>query len=137
MVVRLRLQRFGHRNLPFYRIVVADARAPRDGRFIERVSHIRFCFDLVWLIQFIVIQLGTYNPIPNKDNVKEVTANVERCHYWMSVGAQPSDRVAWLLGKLGVIPEPPQRKSIQSAVPKFMREAVAAPVKVTAAGGKK
>eukprot|EP01033_Poteriospumella_lacustris_P016230 gene16230-11615_t len=101
MVVRLRLQRMGLRNTPFYRIVAADARAPRDGKFLEK--------------------LGTYNPVPNKDNIKEVTANVERIRYWVSVGAQPSDRVSWLLGKLGVLPEAPMRRAVETAVPKSLR----------------
>ena len=58
MPVRIRLQRFGRRNLPFYRIVVADSRAPRDGRFIEK--------------------LGTYNPLPSRDGIKEITAHGDR-----------------------------------------------------------
>lgn len=92
MVVRMRLQRFGRKNLPFYRIVVADAKAPRDGRFIE--------------------YLGSYDPIANKyDKIKEVSANVERVKYWIACGAQPSERVQWLFGRLGILPQPPQRNS--------------------------
>eukprot|EP01039_Chlorochromonas_danica_P004664 gene4664-5110_t len=102
MVVRIRLQRFGVRNHPFYRIVVADSRCPRDGRFIERV--------------------GTYNPIANKDNIKEITANTERIHYWLSCGAQPSERVGWIFGKLGLLPTAPVRQSVESAVPKVLRK---------------
>jgi len=98
MVVRMRLQRFGCRNLPFYRIVVADARAPRDGKFLEN--------------------LGTYNPIPMKDMTKEITANGDRVRYWLSVGAQPSDRVAWLLGKVGLVPPRPLRVSLLKSLPK-------------------
>ncbi len=113
MVVRIRLQRFGCRNRPFFRIVVADSRSPRDGKFIER--------------------LGTYDPIPNKDQIKEITTATDRVKYWLSVGAQPSYRVAWLFGKLGLLPVPPLKQSVQSAIPKFLRvkEAVtAAPAKV-------
>lgn len=103
MVVRIRLQRFGRKHLPFYRIVVADSRAPRDGRFIER--------------------LGTYNPLPSKDGSKEITANSERVRYWLSCGAQPSDRVGWLFGKIGLLPPPPVRMSTKTAVPKAIRRA--------------
>lgn len=89
MPVRLRLQRFGRRNLPFYRIVAADSRAPRDGRFIEK--------------------LGTYNPLPSKDGIKEITAHSDRVRYWLANGAQPSTRVAWLFGKCGLMPPLPPR----------------------------
>lgn len=102
MVVRLRLQRLGRRNLPFYRIVAADVREARNGKFLE--------------------MLGTYNPIPNKDNIKEISLRPDRIQYWMSVGAQPSDRVAYICGKLGVLPMPPHRNSVQSAIPKDLRE---------------
>mmetsp|Transcript_31751 Transcript_31751/g.43319 ORF Transcript_31751/g.43319 Transcript_31751/m.43319 type:complete len:105 (+) Transcript_31751:34-348(+) len=98
MVVRIRLQRFGGRHLPFYRIVVADSRCKRDGRFIEKI--------------------GTYNPIPSRDNCKELTANSDRIQYWISCGAQPSDRVAWLFGKIGLLPPAPLRTSTNSFLPK-------------------
>lgn len=104
--------RMGHRNLPFYRIVVADARFPRDGRFIENVSQINGgWFQSIRSIlinrshlrhQFQFRQIGTYNPIPSRqDGIKEITANSERVAYWLSVGAQPSDRVAWIFGIVG------------------------------------
>lgn len=82
--MRVRLQRFGRRNRPFYRVVVADSRSPRNGKFIELV--------------------GTYNPLATRSGVKEVTFKVDRIRYWVSVGAQPSDRVAWLLGQFGILP---------------------------------
>ena len=85
--------------------VVADSRFPRDGRFIER--------------------LGTYNPIANKDNIKEVTANSERVKYWVSVGAQPSDRVAHIFGKVGILPEPPKRFRTSFMLPKAERKKLA------------
>lgn len=56
-----------------------------------------------------IFQIGTYNPLPSKDGVKEVTANSDRVKYWVSVGAQPSDRVAWLFGKIGILPPPPPK----------------------------
>lgn len=74
MVVRLRLMRFGQKNRPFYRIVVADARSPRDGRHIERI--------------------GTYDPLPGKDGIKEIRIKSDRVKYWMQCGAQPTSRVA-------------------------------------------
>jgi small subunit ribosomal protein S16 len=80
MVVRLRLARWGARNNPFYGIVAANVRAARDGKHLER--------------------LGTYNPIPDENNVKHLELDVDRIKYWLSVGAQPSDRVAWLLAKV-------------------------------------
>ena len=67
-------------------------------------------------------QIGTYNPIPFKDNVKEVTANVERLHYWVSCGAQPSDRVAWLFGRLGILPTPPIRNGTKYLIPKSIQK---------------
>lgn len=76
MVVRIRLARWGQIHRPFYRIVAADARAKRDGRFIE--------------------VLGTYNPLPHSrreasHKIKRVCLNVDRIKYWISVGAQPTD----------------------------------------------
>uniref|UniRef100_A0A7S1U1H1 30S ribosomal protein S16 n=1 Tax=Phaeomonas parva TaxID=124430 RepID=A0A7S1U1H1_9STRA len=88
MVVRLRLQRFGRKALPFYRIVAANARTPRDGKCLE--------------------YLGNYNPVPHKiTGEKEVQLNADRIRYWLAVGAQPSDRVAWLLAKAGIMPSRP------------------------------
>jgi len=101
MVVRLRLQRFGMKHKPFYRMVAANSKAPRDGKFLEI--------------------LGSYNPIPNSFGNKEIRLRKDRLEYWISVGAQPSDRVAWILGKFGVLPPPPRRFQPQKAVPKAER----------------
>jgi len=98
MVVRLRLQRFGQRNCPFYRMVAANSRSPRDGKHLEIV--------------------GTYNPIANKQGIKEIRLKTDRLKYWLSVGAQPSDRVAWILGKFGILPPPPPRVSLKNNIPK-------------------
>lgn len=87
MTVRIRLARFGRKASPFYRLFVADARAPRDGKHIEIVGH--------------------YDPIPGKDGNKALGLNVERVKYWLAVGAQPSDRVAYLLWRAGLLPAPP------------------------------
>jgi small subunit ribosomal protein S16 len=102
MVVRIRLQRFGRTHTPFYRLVSAHSKAPRDGRFLEVV--------------------GTYNPMPNKHGVKEIRLKVDRLKYWLSVGAQPSDRVAWILGKFGILPPLPPRPSVESTIPKSERK---------------
>ena len=80
MAVKLRLRRMGSKQRPFYRIVVADSRSPRDGRFIEVV--------------------GTYNPIDKKN---EVTLDEEKVMTWLTKGAQPTDTVKSILAKSGVI----------------------------------
>ena len=67
-------------------------------------------------------QVGTYNPIATQDQVKELRVNSERVRYWMSVGAQPSDRVKWLLGLANVLPMPPTRQSLKKCIPKSQRE---------------
>ena len=80
MAVKLRLKRGGSKQKPFYRIVAADARSPRDGRFIDIV--------------------GTYNPIPAN---YEVTIDEEKALYWLSQGAQPTDTVKSLLSQKGIM----------------------------------
>ncbi|KAK9816544.1 hypothetical protein WJX72_001774 [[Myrmecia] bisecta] len=102
MPVRIRLARFGRKNLPFYRIFVADSRSPRDGKHLEVV--------------------GNYDPIPGKDGNKHVALAVPRIKYWLSVGAQPSETVARLLGQAGVIPMPPQRQSEQKGPKKDQKQ---------------
>lgn len=82
MATVIRLSRAGAKKSPFYRIVVADRRSPRDGQFIEK--------------------LGTFNPLLAKDSDKRVVLNTERAKHWLSVGAQPSDRVNSLLANLGL-----------------------------------
>lgn len=82
MAVSIRLSRGGSKKRPYYRIVVADSRSPRDGSFIEKI--------------------GTYNPLLAKDDEKRVTLDGDRAKHWLSVGAQPSDRVARFLDAAGV-----------------------------------
>ncbi|MEQ1519113.1 MAG: 30S ribosomal protein S16 [Usitatibacteraceae bacterium] len=82
MAVSIRLSRGGSKKRPYYRIVVADARSPRDGQFIEKI--------------------GTYNPLLAKDDEKRVVLNAERAKHWLGVGAQPTDRVARFLDVAGV-----------------------------------
>ncbi|MCG8356315.1 MAG: 30S ribosomal protein S16 [Kiloniellales bacterium] len=91
MSLRIRLARGGAKKRPFYRIVVADSRSPRDGRFIEKI--------------------GTYNPMVAKDHPDRIRLNEERAKHWISVGATPSDRVARFLGQANVIelPRVPQQ----------------------------
>ncbi len=82
MSVSIRLSRGGSKKRPYYRIVVANSRAPRDGAFIEKI--------------------GTYNPMLAKDDEKRVVLDVERAKHWVSVGAQPTDRVARFFDAVGV-----------------------------------
>lgn len=96
-VIKIRLARGGAKHRPFYRIVIAESRSPRDGRFIEKV--------------------GTYNPIL-PDRERRVTLKSERLGYWLSVGAQPSERVAWFLGKEGLIPMPVRRERPKRSKPR-------------------
>ena len=82
MALSMRLSRGGSKKRPYYRIVVADARSPRDGRFIEKI--------------------GTYNPLLAKDSPERVKLDADRAKHWLSVGAQPTDRVLRFLDAAGV-----------------------------------
>lgn len=86
MSLRIRLARGGAKKRPYYRIVVADSRMPRDGRFIERV--------------------GSYNPMVAKDHPERIVLKEDRIKHWLSVGALPSDRVARFLGAAEIAPKP-------------------------------
>ncbi len=83
MSLRIRLARGGAKKRPFYRIVVADSRSPRDGRFIEKI--------------------GTYDPMLERDNPGRVRLDVERAKHWLSVGATPSDRVTRFLAAVDLV----------------------------------
>jgi len=85
MSMKIRLARGGSKKRPHYAIVASDSRMPRDGRFLEK--------------------LGTYNPLLAKDSEDRVKINVERIQYWLSHGAQPTDRVARFLEAAGVVPK--------------------------------
>lgn len=78
---------------------------------------------LLLLDDLYLLQLGTFNPIAASDGVKELRVNSERVRYWMSVGAQPSDRVSHLLGLANILPMPPTRQYTKKSVPKKDREA--------------
>ena len=82
MALRMHLARGGSKKHPFYRIVVADSRCPRDGRFIEKI--------------------GTYNPLLSNDDPKRVCINEERARYWLSVGAKPSERIELFFANAGL-----------------------------------
>ena len=85
MAMKIRLARGGSKKRPFYRIVAADSRMPRDGRFIEK--------------------LGTYSPLLPKDSEDRVKMNMERIEYWLGQGAQPTDRIQRMLEAAGARPK--------------------------------
>jgi small subunit ribosomal protein S16 len=93
MALRIRLARGGAKKRPYYYIVVAEASAPRDGRYIERV--------------------GTHNPLLPKDHADRVRLNHERIKHWLSVGAQPTDRVARFLDAAGLAKREPRHNPIK------------------------
>lgn len=82
MAIAIRLSRGGAKKRPYYRIVVADSRSPRDGKYLE--------------------QIGTYNPLLAKTDDKRIVLNEDRARHWLGVGAQPSDRVARFLDSAGI-----------------------------------
>ena len=96
MAMKIRLARGGSKKRPFYRIVAADSRMPRDGRFIEK--------------------LGTYNPLLPKDSEERVTMNMDRINYWLGEGAQPTDRISRMLEAAGAI-EKKDRNNPKKAEP--------------------
>jgi small subunit ribosomal protein S16 len=96
MAIKIRLARGGSKKRPFYRIVAADSRMPRDGRFIEK--------------------LGIYNPLLPKDNEERVKMDVERIQYWLGQGAQTTDRVARFLEAAGVV-EKKERNNPKKGIP--------------------
>ena len=98
MAVRIRLSRGGSKKRPFYRVVAADQRAPRDGRFIEK--------------------LGTYNPLLPQDHEQRLVINEERVKYWLGVGAQPTERLENLFSNLGLVKAPALREQPKKSAPK-------------------
>ena len=109
MALKIRLARGGAKKRPFYRIVVAEASAPRDGRYVERV--------------------GTYNPMVPKDHEQRLTLNGERISFWMSKGAQPTERVHKMLASAGLMATPVLRDQPKKSAPgkkRAEREAAAA-----------
>ena len=112
MSLKIRLSRGGAKKRPFYRVVVADSRMPRDGRFIER--------------------LGTFDPLKAKDAADRLVLDAEKAKAWMAKGAQPTDRVARLLDGLGVLKRE-ARNNPQKAQPKKKAQERAASAATAAA----
>ena len=98
MSLKIRLARGGAKKRPFYSIVIADARSPRDGRFIEKV--------------------GTYNPMLERGHKERVVLKAERIQHWIKMGATPSDRVARFLGDAGLAPKPVYRETPKKSAPR-------------------
>lgn len=96
MSMKIRLARGGSKKRPFYRIVAADSRMPRDGRYIERI--------------------GTYNPLLPKDSEDRVKMDMERVQYWLGQGAQPTDRISRMLEAAGVL-EKKERANLKKGTP--------------------
>lgn len=96
MSMKIRLARGGSKKRPFYRVVAADSRMPRDGRYVEK--------------------LGTYNPLLPKDSEERVKLDMERVKHWLDQGAQPSDRVSRFLEAAGVL-EKKERANMKKAEP--------------------
>jgi small subunit ribosomal protein S16 len=117
MALKIRLARGGAKKRPYYSIVVADARSPRDGRFIEK--------------------LGTYNPMLDRSHPDRVTLKTERITHWLGVGALPSERVARFLGDAGIAPKPPIPENPKKSQPrkKAQEKAKAAAESAKAAAG--
>ena len=124
MATRIRLARGGSKKRPFYRIVAADSRMPRDGRYLER--------------------LGTYNPLLPKDSEERVKMDVEKVKAWLDKGATPTDRIARMLEAAGLIgktarnnPEKakPGKKATERAEKRAERERAIAEAQKQAEGG--
>ena len=92
------MARRGAKKKPYYHIVIADSRAPRDGRFLEK--------------------LGTYDPKLPRDDVNRVKLNADRLKFWLSKGAQISDRVAIFMGRAEIIPMPARKNNPKKGIPK-------------------
>ena len=97
-MLKIRMSRGGAKKRPVYKIVIADSRKPRDGRFIEKV--------------------GFFNPLLPKDKKERLSLDVDRIKYWLEKGAKPSDRIARFLGEANIIPKPAQRNNPNKAKPK-------------------
>lgn len=113
MSLKMRLSRGGAKKRPFYRIVIADARSPRDGRFVEKI--------------------GTFDPMKAKDDALRLTLDVEKAKDWLAKGAQPTDRVLRLLDSLGVAKRETQNNPEKAKPKKKAQERLAAAEKAAAA----
>ncbi|MDR1034414.1 MAG: 30S ribosomal protein S16 [Holosporales bacterium] len=103
MALRIRLARGGSKKRPYYKVVVAENTAPRDGKFIER--------------------LGSYNPFLEQGDPERMVVEQERVKHWLSIGAQASDRVNSILAELGIIIAPIRRETPKKSAPKKKAQA--------------
>ena len=106
MGLKIRLARAGAKKRPYYHIVIADSRSPRDGRFIEK--------------------LGTFNPMLPKDNAERIKFDIEKAKAWIAKGAQPTDRVMRFLDAAGVLKRPARNNPQKSQPKKKAQERAAA-----------
>lgn len=97
-MLKIRMSRGGTKKRPFYKIVIADARSPRDGRFIERIGH--------------------YNPLLPKESAERVKLDLDRVKYWLGQGAQPSDRIERFLAEVGLAKKKTQFNDPQKSAPR-------------------
>jgi small subunit ribosomal protein S16 len=103
MSLKIRLARAGAKKRPFYRIVVADSRSPRDGRFIEKI--------------------GTYDPMLPTDHAQRITLDEERAKYWLSTGAQATDRLVRVFAARGLVAAPTRPEQSKKSQPKAKAQA--------------
>jgi len=119
MSLKIRLSRGGAKKRPFYRIVVADARMPRDGRFVEKI--------------------GTFDPVKPKDAANRLVLDAEKAKAWLAKGAQPTDRVLRLLDSLGILKRETRHNPVKALPKKKAQDraaaATAAAEKAAAAAG--
>ena len=116
MALKIRMSRGGTKKRPHYAIVIADSHSPRDGRFIEKI--------------------GTYNPMLEREDEKRIQLDAERAKHWLSVGAQPTDRVVLFLANAGLVEKPAFRETPKQSAPKAKAQerAKAAAAAAAAAG---
>ena len=113
MALKIRLSRWGAKKRPFYRIVVADARAPRDGRFVENI--------------------GTFDPLKPSEDANRLVLDAEKAKAWIAKGAQPTDRVLRLLASIGVGEKPVHNNPVKALPKKKAQERAAAAASAEAA----
>jgi small subunit ribosomal protein S16 len=97
-MLKIRMSRGGTKKRPFYKIVIADARSPRDGRFIERIGH--------------------YNPLLPKEHADRIKLDLDRVKHWLSQGAQPSDRIERFLAEAGLAAKKTKFNDPQKSAPR-------------------
>ena len=115
-MLAIRMTRHGAKKRPFFHIVVADARSPRDGRFIEK--------------------LGTYNPLLPREHEKRITMDKERIAHWLKVGAQPSDRVAKFFAQAELMKPRERREQTKKSTPRAKAQERMKAAAATAEAGK-